>query len=165
MIFEIVIFGQFSWFWYHSKALNETDTILMATFKLKFLKEIYNLIILIDNSVKLINSYIWIIFIPAIGIWSVWLSLKTSSLTTLLTRNIFEYRLLAYLGLKYYRLFLSPNYLEKIKLFQIFNLKVVTRILSISLRTFQKEIHTLISDYFKVSVQLSVSACVYYLFL
>ena len=48
----MVLLNQFSWFWYHSKALNETDTILATTFKLKILKEIYNLMILINNSEK-----------------------------------------------------------------------------------------------------------------
>ena len=62
MIFEIVILGQFSWFWYHSKALNETNTILVTTVKLKIFKQIYNLIILIDNSEK----WLTVIFEPSL---------------------------------------------------------------------------------------------------
>ena len=48
----MVLLNQFSRFWYHSKALNETSTIPVTTFELKILKETYNLIILIDNSEK-----------------------------------------------------------------------------------------------------------------
>ena len=56
MTFEMVLLGQFSWFWYHLKALNETNTILATTFKLKIWKEILNLIILIDNSEKRLTA-------------------------------------------------------------------------------------------------------------
>ena len=56
MTFEMVLLGQFSWFWYHLKALNETNTILATTFKLAILTEILNLIILIDNSEKRLTT-------------------------------------------------------------------------------------------------------------
>ena len=43
----MVLRNQFSWFWYHSEALNETNTIPALIFKIEILKEIYNPI---DNS-------------------------------------------------------------------------------------------------------------------
>ena len=56
---EMVLLGQSSWFWYHLKALNETNTILATTFKLKIWKEILNLIILINFS-EINQKFSWL---------------------------------------------------------------------------------------------------------